>query len=373
MFADLLIPRLRAAGLTVTDVRNLLPRNGTWMTRPLSAIKRIAHHYDADFRPHSYDTLARLKRQAQYHINKDWGGGAHGDGLMYAISVDNVGEVFICRNFEEVTWHVGNPNYSAVATKYDCGGDQDPTREQIEAMAKITNVLTTKCPEFPAGRAEYFGHKEFAQFGGTATACPGKFMAEILRFRETGKVDPTRYAYDWPVAPAPTPPPAPDPTPQPPADNRPEWEKNAEDLPEHTRRAVRSTALFNIETGAMISIFRAGDSFQIARQTSARGVDYFITKYSADKNIWNGLPASDLTDQAPSVPVPEPTPPAPEPEPQPEPPAPEPEPQPEPEPTPEPIPEPTPVPAPVKPKIDPITALILAGLLGLLGWILGRL
>lgn len=235
MFVDVLIPRLKAAGLIVHDIRSQLPRNGTWMTRPISAIKRIAHHYDAELRPHSYNSVERYKRQAQYHINKDWGGGARGDGIMYALIVDNVGDVFICRDFEHVTWHVGNPNYSALATKYDCGGDQAPTREQIEAMQRVADVLTTKCPEFPAGRAQYYGHQEFKQFGGTATACPGKFMPEVVRYRNTGKVDPTLYQYDWPKTPAPAPapepppaPPKPEPTPAPAPEPAPEDPRDVE-------------------------------------------------------------------------------------------------------------------------------------------------
>ncbi len=216
MFADKLIPRLKKAGLTVYDIRSKLPRNGTWMSRKVSSIRRIAHHYDAQFRPHSYNSLDRYRGQARYHINKDWGGGAHGDGIMYAVIVDNVGDVFITREFEHVTWHVGNPNYSALAIKFDAGADQLPTKEQIIAMQKLGDVLTTKCPEFPAAKKDYWGHKEFKQFGGTATRCPDRFMTEVKRYRGSGKVRPDLYDLDWPPKPAPVPKPVPEPKPVPP-------------------------------------------------------------------------------------------------------------------------------------------------------------
>lgn len=215
------IQRFKAAGLNTSDVRASLPRNGTWMVRPVNQIKRIGVHYDADFRPHEYDSLARYKAQARYHIDKDWGGGARGDGYMYAIVIDNVGDVFICRNLTDVTWHVGDPNYTALAVKFDCGGNQPPTREQVESMQKVLDVLTTKCPEFPADASTTYGHLEFAQFGGTATACPGQFLPEVQSYRRSSKVNPERYKYDWPPVsvqpqPAPTPAPVPAPTPVPP-------------------------------------------------------------------------------------------------------------------------------------------------------------
>ncbi len=133
MFVDLLIPRLTKAGLNVSDIRAQLPRNGRYAGRSISAITKIAWHYDAAYRPKLYDSLRRYVDQAQYHVNKDWGGGSRGDGLMYSIKVDNVGDVYICRDFEDILWHVGGaPNGYSVSLNIDCGGDQLPTREQVE-------------------------------------------------------------------------------------------------------------------------------------------------------------------------------------------------------------------------------------------------
>lgn len=216
MFTEDLIQRLRGNGLNVRDIRGLLPRNGTWMLRPLSAIKRIAVHYDAENRPHAYDSLERYKSEAQYHINKDWGGGAHGDGIMYHIIVDNVGDVFFCRDFEDVTWHVGNPNYSAVAVKFDGTEGQEPTREQAESAQKVFEVLCYRCPEFPASQGDLWGHREFTQFGGNPTACPGLFIELAIGYRDNRDTHADRYPYDYPPAqPAPIPEPEPEPIPEP--------------------------------------------------------------------------------------------------------------------------------------------------------------
>jgi hypothetical protein len=215
MTTDDLIQRLKNNGLVVHDIRGQLPRNGTWMRRPVSAIKRIAVHYDAENRPHEYDSLQRYKNEAQYHINKDWGGGAHGDGIMYALIIDNVGDVFVCRDIEDVTWHVGNPNYSALATKYDGTEGQEPTREQAESAQKVLEVLCYRCPEFPASQGDVWGHQEFVQFGGNATACPGLFLELAIGYRDNRDINAGRYTYDWPKNPAPQPTPTPVPTPTP--------------------------------------------------------------------------------------------------------------------------------------------------------------
>ena len=147
--------------MEMIDIRDQLPRNGTYMKRPLSAVTQIAVHWDAEWRPHEYDSIARYKRQAQYHINKDWGGGAHGDGLMYAYKIDNVGDTFWCRNLDEVLWNVGGrPNYYTLPVCFDCGSRQLATREQAEGFEKLIEELCYHHPEFPATQGDVHGHRE---------------------------------------------------------------------------------------------------------------------------------------------------------------------------------------------------------------------
>lgn len=186
------------------DVRHLLPRNGTYCKRPYNAITKIAVHWDAQFRPHEYDSVARYISQANYHINTG------GDGLFYHFKIDNVGDIFQCRNIDEVLWNVGgDANYYTLAVCIDCGGDQLPTREQMEALKILLDDLCTQHPEFPADRDDVMGHREFTQ-----TACPGdRIMNAVWSYRSSGTIPCEDLPYDWKT---PTPaPPAPKPEPKP--------------------------------------------------------------------------------------------------------------------------------------------------------------
>jgi hypothetical protein len=199
----------------------MLPRNGTYITRPIGAITQFAVHWDAMFRPHDYDSVARYVQEAQYHINLDWGGGANGDGLMYHFKIDNVGEIFQCRDLTDVLWNVGsNANYWTIAICLDCGADQQPTREQLEGLQSLLDDLGNNHPEFPASQGDVFGHRDF-----TATQCPGDRIEQAINdYRNSGQIPCQDVLYDWkevptptPVNPTPTPviPPAPAPQPIP--------------------------------------------------------------------------------------------------------------------------------------------------------------
>lgn len=212
---DQIIQRLRDRGLEVVDLRGVLPRNGRWLGRPVSAIKQLAGHWDAEPRPHAYDSVARYIGQANYHINKDWAppNQAHGDGLMYAWCIDNVGVIFITRDLEDVLWSVGDQNYVTASYKFDGTTGQGCTREMIAAEQALLEVLCFTCPEFPASQGNVLGHQEVP---GNSTSCPGDFLASIRSYRAERNTHPERYPFD--SVPQPTPPPAPaPPAPPPPA------------------------------------------------------------------------------------------------------------------------------------------------------------
>jgi len=161
-------------GLPVQDIRGKLPRNPNGnprQRRPLSAITGIAVHWDAEERPDAYNSLARYVAQANYHIQKDWGNGLRGDGLMYHFKIDNAGGIFWTRDLEDVLYAVKDGNESHLSICLDCGEGQKPTREQAEALQKLLDELCFKHPEFPAGQAQVRGHKEV---GGNSTTCPGR-------------------------------------------------------------------------------------------------------------------------------------------------------------------------------------------------------
>jgi len=294
---DAVITRLQAAGVTVTDLRGVLPRNGTWLTRPVGAIQIISEHYDAENRPHEYDSVARYVAQAWYHINKDWGGGAHGDGLMYDLKIDNVGEVFICRDFEDVLWAVGDANYRALSICYDGGAGQAPTREQMHSGNIVTEVLSYQVPEFPATQGNVLGHQEVP---GNSTSCPGEFLPAIKAYRNERNMHEEKYTYDYSPAPAPTPTP-----PAPTVDDRPQWLKDAV-FERVTLFAQKDTTLVDLTNGSVVLTYLKGTSFD----TTAKSGDYRVTQYSFTHvpPIGRGIPDADLATTPPVDPTPAPAP-----------------------------------------------------------------
>lgn len=219
-----LVQRFRSNGVEIGDVRTSLPRaSWTWATRPISFIKRITVHYDGVFAPDQYNEMDRLISEAAYHREKDWGGGARGDGFMYHISISRSGAIRWCRNLEEITWHCGNPNTTAMAVKLDGGEGQIYTQAQANSLQVVLDILTTKCPEFPADRKDVYGHLEMAQFGGTATKCPDQFLPGIVSYRSGGAVSaPYQGLQSVQVQQTPTPVPQPLPEPPPPPAPQPQ-------------------------------------------------------------------------------------------------------------------------------------------------------
>jgi len=173
-------------------------------SRPVQNITSICVHHDAVVRPDDYDTMARLRNEAAVHYNN------LGPGLQYHYSVDNVGEIFWVRPHEATLWHAGNlaVNRTSIAIKLDgyfhAPHNQQPTKEQLEALQQLLDKLCFQHPEFPASQQNVFGHREIV-----ATACPGDLMINrVVNYRKTKVVPLDGTVYNWPsLQPsAPTPP-----------------------------------------------------------------------------------------------------------------------------------------------------------------------
>lgn len=187
-------------GLAVQDIRGILPRSGAPMHGPLThralgQITGIAVHWDAEERPHAYDSIARYVSEANYHINEDWGNGWHGDGLMYHFKIDNTGVIFYTRDVAEMVWAVTDENPYYISICLDGGPGQQPTHEQAQALQDLLNELCFNHPEFPASQADVRGHQEVPS---NATQCPGTFMACVHEYRNSRTTNPNNYAYDYP-------------------------------------------------------------------------------------------------------------------------------------------------------------------------------
>jgi hypothetical protein len=166
----------------MTDIRNSLPRNGLQDSPHGNDIRKIVVHHDAQWRSADYDSVARYVSQAWGHINRGE------DGLQYHYKVDNVGEIFWCRNHEETLWHCGDYPVNRTSIAICVDGDftqQTPTREQYQGLKELLDNLCTQHPEFPADEGQVFTHKDFA-----ATACPGMLRDFIVQYRNTGTATP---------------------------------------------------------------------------------------------------------------------------------------------------------------------------------------
>lgn len=202
----------------ITDVRGDATINpAPPERRPVGNIRSIIIHHDAVVRSHDYDTMARLRSEAVGHTR------TLGPGLQYHYSIDNVGEIFWCRPHEATLWHAGDlgTNRTSIAVKLDgyfhSPVNQQPTREQLEALNQLLDKLCTQHPEFPASTGDVYGHRQIV-----ATACPGDLLFPYVdEYRRTGNISiPGHIGYDWPsfqpsVPPAPVPAPVPTPPSQP--------------------------------------------------------------------------------------------------------------------------------------------------------------
>ncbi|WP_438979894.1 peptidoglycan recognition protein family protein [Polynucleobacter sp.] len=201
-----------------TDVRGDTYLNPSWPQekRAEGSVTRIIVHHDASIREHDYDSLARYRSEAQAHYQR------LGPGLQYHIKIDNTGEVFLIRPFDQALYHAGDYNVNRTSIAICLDGyfhppyNQMPTREQYEALKQTLDWLCTQNPQFPASQGDVYPHRAIS-----STACPGDtFYGWVDEYRATGG-NPTipNVPYDWPEwqASEPAPAPAPVPAPTPPA------------------------------------------------------------------------------------------------------------------------------------------------------------
>jgi N-acetyl-anhydromuramyl-L-alanine amidase AmpD len=133
----------------------------------------VVVHHDAVLMPARYNTLARLKKEAEGHVAKGWG------HISYHFSIDNIGDIYQCLPETEVGYHCGNLaiNRRSIAIKFDGNFEtQKPTERQIQAYKELMVWLTTKRPDLPKIiRTSVKAHRQIK-----ATACPGKNLYPLI-------------------------------------------------------------------------------------------------------------------------------------------------------------------------------------------------
>lgn len=182
--------------------------------RAVGQITSISIHHDAVVRPHDYDSVARYRNEAAAHYNR------LGPGLQYHYKIDNVGEIFRIRPLTTWLYVVGSAeNVTNIAVCLDGNFEnQEPTREQYEALYQLLEELCERHPEFPATWPDVRPHADYS-----STACCGANLRNLIypiQNKATAQASLlNRGTFDWPEyqPSAPTPPatPAPTPTPEP--------------------------------------------------------------------------------------------------------------------------------------------------------------
>lgn len=191
------------------DLTNDSYINPAWPghTRNINTITSISIHHDAEYRPHDYDSVSRIRNEAAYHYNN------LGPGLQYSAVIDNIGQIFYTRPLTTWLYVVGsNENTTCLAIKLDGNFEnQQPTREQFEALYQLLENLCEQHPDFPAVWKDVRPHCDYS-----STACCGANLRNrIYAIQDKASAQAqllNQGVFDWPeYQSAPPAPPAPQP------------------------------------------------------------------------------------------------------------------------------------------------------------------
>lgn len=257
-------------------------------TRAVGKITSISVHHDAMTRPHDYDSAARYMQEAAGHYNR------LGPGLQYHYKIDNTGTIFKIRPLTTWLYVVGSAeNVSTVAICLDGyfhpTVNQEPTREQYEALVQLLTELCEAHPEFPATWPDVRPHRDFS-----STACCGDRLAPYI-YSINSKADaqriPSNAVYDWPAlqptVPVPTPPPVT------PPEQTPVYTVDLDFKPARYLAQVK-THLDDIVTGARIQDYEPGFEVDFTKRLVKDGVGYLQTDYSSQKFPSRAFPEKDF-------------------------------------------------------------------------------
>jgi hypothetical protein len=257
--------------------------------------------------------------------------------------------IWVCVNTDDTAWTNGewNSNLESVTIEHEGDWRNGYRNDAVIAnSARLVAWLRTLYPDATPNR-----HRDVHP-----TACPGDLPVEEIWDRATQILNP-------PQQPAPTP---------------PTTSLIMEKIPTKQVITTREANLWNLSftqwhDAQVVKTFSAGTVLDVAATVKhPLGGLYYVTPYSYDKSIFNGINTADVTDYVAPSPQPDPTPlPVPEPEPVP---TPVPDPTPAPLPEPEPIPTPTPTPQPVpatnwKALVMAVISAIAAAVAAVIAWL----
>ncbi len=151
---------------------------GPFESLALDQKRGLVVHYSGPPVGNRADTLAVLKAEARYHVEKNWARAGeppiYGDGLMYHVAIGDDGIKYLCRDLEAVLWHCGvtSWNRAALSVHLPLGGEQRATQAQLRALTEIVEEwrALTGTPE-----RDVRGHQELSP-----TSCPGTLMTDFV-------------------------------------------------------------------------------------------------------------------------------------------------------------------------------------------------
>lgn len=269
----------------ITDLQGDAYLNPGWSShqRTLGSITHIAIHHDAVQRPHSYDSVARYRSEAKEHYNR------LGPGLQYHYKIDNIGTILKIRPHTTWLYAVGtNANTSTVHICIDgyfhAPYNQQPTREQYEALAQLIVKLTG---ELRVPYANVWGHRSFK-----ATACPGDNLAPYV-FQVDSQATANNIPnvpYDWPDL-------QPKPPVTPPLPTIPEYEVNFKPVDKVMWVEGGATVIDLADNRKVITTVADNEKIEIGGETKFGSAQYWISKYWVGKKVYSKvIPKAQLKD-----------------------------------------------------------------------------
>ena len=175
-------------GINFEDYVNKLPWNKSgrkWGKRQLTSINKIVVHQSLS--EGSLTAINNYLISPGNHISPVLGC----PHIAYHMAIGKDGRIFLCNNFDDVTWHTKGQNTSGFAicvlgnfngTGYNKGGN--PSKEQEEKLTEILKKLIINFSSFNllsfSGKNIY-GHYHFGK-----PACPGKILSGIVESFRSG-------------------------------------------------------------------------------------------------------------------------------------------------------------------------------------------
>jgi N-acetylmuramoyl-L-alanine amidase len=154
--------------MKIINVIKDLPSKGSNGKMDPKKIDTLVVHHDAAIVSGPYNTMKRIKIEADYHVKQGW------KHLSYHYVIDNVGDVYQCLQDTEIGYHAGNyvVNKKSIAVCLHGNFEkQNPTPKQLAALERFVNWITTERPDLPILlKKSVKGHREVRLKG---TACPG--------------------------------------------------------------------------------------------------------------------------------------------------------------------------------------------------------